>query len=129
MELEALQNTVESIRSNGAELIAISPQQSEFNLELIKGKQLDFDLISDPGNRVAKTYGLVYTYPEDLKELYLQFGVDLSRYNGDDSWTLPMPGRFIIDRSGIIRYAEASPDYTVRPEPEEVIGVLKGLLS
>ena len=129
MELEALQNTVEAIRSNGAELIAISPQQSEFNLELIKGKQLDFDLISDPGNRVAKTYGLVYTYPEDLKELYLQFGVDLSRYNGDDSWTLPMPGRFIVDRSGIIRYAEASPDYTVRPEPEEVIGVLKGLLS
>ena len=129
MELEALQNTVEAIRSNGAELIAISPQQSEFNLELIKGKQLDFDLISDPGNRVAKTYGLVYTYPEDLKELYLQFGVDLSRYNGDDSWTLPMPGRFIIDRSGIIRYAEASPDYTVRPEPEEVIGVLEGLLS
>ena len=129
MELEALQNTVEAIRSNGAELIAISPQQSEFNLELIKGKKLDFDLISDPGNRVAKTYGLVYTYPEDLKELYLQFGVDLSRYNGDDSWTLPMPGRFIVDRSGIIRYAEASPDYTVRPEPEEVIGVLEGLLS
>ena len=129
MELEALQNTVEAIRSNGAELIAISPQQSEFNLELIEKKQLGFDLISDPGNRVAKTYGLVYTYPEDLKELYLQFGVDLSRYNGDDSWTLPMPGRFIIDRSGIIRYAEASPDYTVRPEPEEVIGVLEGLLS
>jgi peroxiredoxin len=36
-----------------------------------------------------------------------------------------MPGRFIIDRSGIIRYAEVNADYTVRPKPEEVIGVLK----
>jgi len=55
-------------------------------------------------------------------------GIDLKKYNGDDSWTLPMPGRFIIDRSGVIRYAEVNPDYTVRPEPEEVIGILKELL-
>lgn len=96
---------------------------------MIKGKNLNFDLLSDPGNRVAKTYGLVYTFPEDLKQIYLQFGIDLEKYNGDDSWTLPMPGRFIIDRSGVIRYAEVNPDYTVRPEPEEVIDVLKGLLS
>jgi peroxiredoxin len=53
----------------------------------------------------------------------------LEKFNGDDSWTLPMPARFVIDRSGIIRYAEVNPDYTVRPEPEEVIGVLRGLLS
>jgi peroxiredoxin len=76
---------------------------------------------------VAETYGLVYTFPEDLKEVYLGFGIDLSRFNGDDSWTLPMPGRFVIDRSGIIRYAEVNPDYTVRPEPEETVPVLKKL--
>jgi peroxiredoxin len=113
----------------GAELLTISPQHPEFNNELINEKNLTFDLLSDPGNRVAKTYGLVHTFPEDLKQLYLQFGIDLSKYNGDDSWTLPMPSRFIIDRSGIIKYAEVNPDYTVRPEPEEVIGVLKGLSS
>jgi len=96
---------------------------------LIKEKHLNFDLLSDPGNRVAETYGLVHAFPEDLKQIYLQFGIDLEKYNGDDSWTLPMPGRFVIDRSGVIRYAEVNPDYTVRPEPEEVIGILKGLLS
>jgi peroxiredoxin len=113
----------------GAELLTISPQQPEFNRELIKEKNLTFDLLSDPGNRVAETYGLVYAFPEDLKQIYLQFDIDLGKYNGDESWTLPMPGRFVIDRSGIIKYAEVNPDYTVRPEPEEVIGVLKRLLS
>ncbi len=96
---------------------------------MIKEKNLNFDLLSDPGNRVAKTYGLVHTFPEDLKQIFLQFRIDLGKYNGDDSWTLPMPGRFIIDRSGIIRYAEVNPDYTVRPEPEEVIDELMGLSS
>ena len=127
MELEALQKTVGDIRSTGTDLLTISPQQPEFNSKLIKEKNLTFDLLSDPGNRVAKTYGLVHALPEDLKQIYLQFGIDLGKYNGDDSWTLPMPGRFIIDRSGVIRYAEVNPDYTVRPEPEEVIGILKGL--
>lgn len=118
---------MEAIRSAGADLLAISPQRPEYNRALIKKKNLIFDLISDPGNRVAKTYGLVYTFPEDLKQVYLGFGIDLSKFNGDDSWTLPMPGRFIIDRSGIIRYAEVNPDYTIRPEPEETISVLKQL--
>lgn len=117
------------IRSAGADLLTISPQQPEFNHKLIKEKNLTFDLLSDPGNRVAKTFGLVYTFPEDLKQIYLQLGIDLGKYNGDDSWTLPIPGRFIIDRSGIIRYAQVNPDYTVRPEPEEAISVLKGLSS
>ncbi len=109
--------------------MTISPQQPEYNRTLIKEKNLTFDLLSDPENLVAKTYGLVHAFPEDLKKIYLQFGIDLGKYNGNDLWTLPMPGRFIIDRTGIIRYAEVNPDYTVRPEPEEVIGVLKGLLS
>lgn len=113
----------------GADLLTISPQQPDFNRKLIEEKNLNFDLISDPGNRVAEIYGLVHTYPEDLKQLFLQFGINLEKFNGDDSWTLPMPARFVIDRSGIIRYAEVSPDYTVRPEPEEVINVLKELSS
>ena len=66
---------------------------------------------------------------ENLKKIYLQFNIDLDKYNNDDSWTLPMPSRFIIDRSGIIKYVEMNQDYTLRPEHEEIIDVLKGLPS
>jgi len=78
---------------------------------------------------VAKTYGLVYSLPPDLKKVYLQFGIDVAKHNGDDSWTLPMPARYIIDPGGIIRYAEVEPDYTVRPEPEDTIAALKQIRS
>jgi len=96
---------------------------------LIEQKNLTFDLLADPGNQVAKQYGLVFALPEDLKTLYLQFGIDVAKHNGDDSWTLPMPGRFIIDQTGVVRYAEVDPDYTVRPEPEHTITALKKLSS
>jgi peroxiredoxin len=77
---------------------------------------------------VAERYGIKYKLPEDLKKLYQQFKIHLNEYNGDDSWTLPMPTRLIIDQAGIIRYAEISPDYTVRPEPTDTIAALKEIL-
>jgi peroxiredoxin len=47
--------------------------------------------------------------------------------NGDASWTLPMPARFVIGRDGKILYAEVNPDYTRRPDPEELIPALQKL--
>jgi peroxiredoxin len=88
---------------------------------------LTFEILSDPGNEVAQSYGLKFKLPEDLKEVYLKFNIDLEQYNGDDSWTLPLPARLIIDQKGIIRYAEINTDYTVRPEPEETMAALKNI--
>ena len=38
-----------------------------------------------------------------------------------------MPARMLIDQSGTIRYAEASADYTLRPEPDALLAALKQL--
>lgn len=106
-------------------MVAISPQLSEHSLALVKAKQLTFEILSDPGNAVAQKFGLVHSLPEDLRKIYLQFGIDLPKHNGDDSWTLPLAARFIIDGEAIIRYAEVDADYTVRPDPEHTLEALK----
>lgn len=127
MELEALNEALPAIKSAGAGFVAISPQQAQFNREFMELKKFSFDLLSDPGNRTANAYGLVYKLPEDLSKIYLQFGIDVPKHNGDDSWTLPLPARYIIDRKGMVRYAEVNVDYTVRPEPENTIAALNEL--
>jgi peroxiredoxin len=81
--------------------------------------------LSDPGNQIAEKYGIKYEMPEDLIKVYKQFGLKVDEHNGDDSWTLPMPARLIIDPKGIIRYAEINPDYTERPEPEDTMTALR----
>ena len=45
--------------------------------------------------------------------------------NGEPSWTLPMPGRFVIAPDGVIAYAEVNPDYTRRPDPEALMLALR----
>ena len=115
------------ISEAGASLIAISPQRQEHLRQMIKKDNLTFDILTDKGNKVAAQFGLVFKVPDYLKEIYLKFGIDLERFNGDDSWTLPVPARLIIDTNSVIRSADADPDYTVRPEPNETIEKLKAL--
>lgn len=84
-------------------------------------------MLSDAGNALAAQFGLRFTVPDYLKEIYRGFGLDLPKMNGDESWTLPMPGRFIIDTKSIVRYADVDPDYTVRPEPADTLQALRAL--
>ena len=88
---------------------------------------LSFERLRDHGNRVAEAYGLAFTLPDDLREIYVTFGIDLAKGNGDGTWRLPIPARFVIDRRGIIRAVDADPDYTRRPEPAQTVEILRRL--
>ena len=95
---------------------------------MIEKYKLTFDILRDEGNAVATKYGLTWELPQDLREIYLQFGIDLPASNGEPSWTLPFPARYIIDSSSVVRYARVEADYTHRPEPAETVEALKALV-
>jgi peroxiredoxin len=81
-------------------------------------------VLTDLGNEVAGKFGLSFKLPDELVGLYAQFGIDLARFNGDKSWTLPLPGRFVIDTNGKIVDKEVHPDYSQRPEPTDIRDIL-----
>lgn len=109
------------LKEHGATIVAITPQLAEASRSLIEKQGISFDLLSDPGNAYAAKLGLRFKLPDDLKAVYLGFRNDLAVRNGDSSWTLPMPGRFVIDRRGVVRAADVDPDYEHRPEPQKTI--------
>lgn len=76
---------------------------------------------------MAARFGLRFPLPAYLQRIYRSFPLDLEAVNGDASWTLPMPGRFVIDRAGVVRAAEFDPDYTTRPEPFDTVEALRRL--
>ena len=115
------------IGSLGATLVAITPQLAEHNQALVRKRGLTFALLSDPGNAVASTFKLTFRLPDDLETVYRGFKIELPAYNGDDSWTLPMPARYVIDRRGRIRTADVHADYTRRPEPDEAVNAVKAI--
>ena len=128
MELEALSALADQFSTAGATLVLISPQLHEHNAAIAKEKGLAVDILSDPGNVVAASYGLKYQMPDDLIAIYKQFGLDIPKHNGDDSWTLPIPAALIIDGDGIVRHTNINADYTNRPEPEDTLADLKKII-
>ena len=105
----------------------ISPQVTRTPRETEEPKPLPFELLRDFGNQVAEAYGLAFTLPDDLRAIYVKLGIDLAQGNGDGTWRLPVPARFVIDRQGIVRAVDADPDYTRRPEPARTVEILRGL--
>ena len=109
--------------------MALSPQLPAHGLSIVEKHGLGFDILSDPRNDYAAQLGLRFVLPPDLRAVYLSFGIDLPAGNGDDSWTLPMPGRLIVDRSGVVRAVDVDPDYTVRPEPATTLAEVRRIVS
>jgi peroxiredoxin len=129
LQLRAYQEILPGIRRLGAELVAISPQTAEYALSDVEKKGLTFPVLTDAGNRVARQYGLVFALSEVLRRLQEAFGNPIPKFNGDASWELPMPGTFVLDRSGGVRLAYVDPDYTRRLEPAAILDALRGAWS
>ena len=105
----------------------LSPQVQEFTKPGAERQGLTFPILTDPDNEVGDAYGLAFRLPDDLIAVYKANGIDLAKFNGDDSWRLSMPSRIVIRGDGIVASAEADPDYTRRPEPEVTLAVLRGI--
>jgi peroxiredoxin len=120
MELQALQEVMLQFEKLGAKLVAISPQNPVNSRKSVRQNNLSFPILSDAHNDVAAAY---------LIELYKSLKNDLPAFNGDPSWTLPMPARFVVGQDGTILYAEVNPDYTRRPEPEDMLPALRRATS
>jgi peroxiredoxin len=120
-QLEAMNLLLPQIEQAGASLIAISPQTVQHSFFMADQHKLRFPLLSDAGNQVARQFGLVYRVPDDQQAIYRRSFVNLPLANGDNSWELPVPATFIIERDGSILSAFADEDYTDRPEPREIL--------
>ena len=125
MELQALQAALPAFETLGASLVAISPQTAANSRKSTRQNDLGFPILSDPHNDVAAAFGLRFAMPDYLVDLYKELKNDLPAFNGDPSWTLPMPGRFVVAQDGTVLYAEVNPDYTRRPEPEDMLPALR----
>ena len=127
LELLALQEALPKIKELGASLIAISPEKPDHGIVATEKNKLTFPVLSDLGNKVARQFGIVFQVGQELREFSKNvFKNDLALRNGDQSYELPVPATFVIDKPGTVRFAHADVDYMLgRVEPEVVVATLQ----
>jgi peroxiredoxin len=124
-QIEAMNLIVPEMEKAGASLVAISPQTVKQSFFMHDQHKLRFPLLSDPGNQVARQFHLTYRVPEFQAAVYRRAFINLPFTNGDESWELPIPATYILDRDGTVLYASANEDYTERPEPAQIVANLQ----
>ncbi|MEL7029388.1 MAG: peroxiredoxin-like family protein, partial [Pseudomonadota bacterium] len=128
IELKALARATPDFEEVGASLVAVSPQTPDWAARTRKTNDLTVDVLSDAGNAYAATLGLRFNLPDTIRDIYTNIAkIELPRYNGDPSWTLPMPARLVIGRDGVIAATDINPDYTHRPDPSETLAIVRDL--
>jgi peroxiredoxin len=127
LELDAYQKMINLFNRAGAQIVAVSPDTVKEGMKMKKKRDLTFTILSDPDNLAAKKLGLALKVDETVLKAYKGFGIKLDQAQGNTNRELPMPGTYVIDKSGVIRYSFVDPDYTKRAEPSEVLKVVRSL--
>ena len=126
LELKAFQERIGEIRALGAELVAISPETPDHAAATEAREKVDFEVLSDAGNAVARALGLVFTLPDDIYDIYTNtFGFDIEEYNAETTHELPFPATYVVAKGGRVLLAYIDADYTKRLDPDDVIAALK----
>jgi peroxiredoxin len=126
-DLQAVEAAAERIRGFGASLVAISPQTPANSRISLQENHLSFPILSDKNCELAAKFGIRWMPSQALQGVYRNFGTDVAAFNGDGSWALPMPARYVIAEDGTVAYAKVNANYTHRPEPGDVCPVLEKL--
>ncbi|MBX3358919.1 MAG: redoxin domain-containing protein [Phycisphaeraceae bacterium] len=129
LQLRTYQESLADFKAaGGAHLVAVSPQMPDSSLSTQEKNLLEFAVLSDPGNSVAHQYGVAYRLPESVVNAF-KGRLDMPRFNGDDSWELPLPVTYVIGKDSRIAYAFIDADYRKRAEPADILAALRALQS
>lgn len=127
LELDALQQALPAIQTLGASLIAISPQTHKYTTFTVEKHEITYEVLSDRNNNIARQFGIVFQIPEYLRPIFQELGHVLPKYNGDESFELPIPATYVISQEGKVVYAFVDPNYTKRLDPITIVSILRNI--
>jgi len=115
------------LTERGIRLVAVSPQKPDGSLTMQQKHALTFTVVSDPGNAIASSLGILTGPSQEARAAQLQLGLDLASVNADGTVTLPMPATVILDAARTVRWIDVHPDYSTRTEPQQIIDAIDRL--
>lgn len=135
LQLRAYQDHLDAFRTRGAQLVAITPETPNAIDDLLASDlpdgviddtaaKVEFDVLHDAGNTVARQFGLVFDMPDSHKDVISGFGLDLEAINGEGGWAVADPATYILTPDGQIAWAFIPNNYRKRAEPEAILRAL-----
>ena len=117
------------LAENGIALAAISPQTPDGSMTMRQKHDLDFAVLSDPGNRIATSLGILSAPGPEALDLQKSRGLDLTAHNADGTAGVPLPTVALLDADGVLRWIDVHPDHTTRSEPQQILDAVAEFIT
>jgi peroxiredoxin len=125
LQLANYQQILPQILKSGASLVAVSPMIPDQSLSIVETNQLQFEVLSDIGNKVSRQYTTVFKAGDKPIQAMTELGYDFRGFYGDESDELPVPATFVIAQDGSLLFAGSEGgDYRKRVEPHDILVAL-----
>jgi peroxiredoxin len=115
-QLKAFEDQRESIEAAGGRIVAVSTELPEFTAKTREKNKLGFEVLSDPGAKASRAFGVAWANA--------RYGPGLAKYQGNDKGEIPLGVTYVIDPEGTIRWAYLEDDYKKRATPQQAIDAL-----
>jgi peroxiredoxin len=125
ININALVKAQHEIAAEGGQVIVIMPERQEFAAAFKSEANAPFPILVDIDNGYALSLDLVIWLGTEMMKMMAERSRDLPRYQGNDTWMLPIPATFVVGKDGIVRARFVDPDYRKRMEIDDMLAALR----
>jgi len=126
ISINALAKVHDVIVGDGAQIVAIIPERQKYATEFKNDGHIRFPVLADMDNGYAMSLNLAFWMGEEMIEFMRRRpDRDIAKFQGNDSWILPIPATFVVDRSGTISARFVDPDYRKRMAIDDLVMALR----
>jgi peroxiredoxin len=127
LELSSLGDNLGKVRAAGGEIVSIIPETAKYSRLVKKQLDLAFPFLTDLDNGYGLELGVTMPLSAEVRALLEPAGYDLSLYQKNDSWFVPIPATFVVGRDGIIKKSYVNVDYRCRFDPDTLPDIIAEL--
>ena len=109
------------------QIVAISPGKRSFGAQLKSYAKAPFPVLADVGIGYALELNLLFCVGDEKRAAMQAGGLDITPYQGNESWMLPIPATFIIGQDGIVKARNIDPDYRHRMDIDTLLAAMKSV--
>ena len=128
-ELHALGEARASFDAAHVGLVAISVDRPGEASKTQAAQGVAFPVLSDPKLVAHQAFHVVKANTPDEVAKLAAVGIDLGAFSGESYGSFAVPAVFLVDATGVIRFAHVDPDFTTRPSPAQLLAVAQAKLG
>jgi peroxiredoxin len=124
ISINALVRAHGEVAAIGGQIVAVMPEREQFVSDLRATSKAPFLVLTDMDNGYAMSLGLAIWVGDEMQKIISERH-NLANYQGNDTWTLPIPATFVVGQDGRIKARFVDPDYRKRMAIEDLLAAMR----